>query len=107
MKPLRIRWSTPASLDLIEIVEFIRNDSPAAARELAREIDTAASALRRHSKAGTIVPELREQGISEYRQLSIPPYRVLYAARSNSVDIVAVVDGRRDLERALFERLMH
>jgi toxin ParE1/3/4 len=93
-------------LDLIESVEFIRNDSPAAARELAREIDRAASRLSRHPEAGKIVPELREQGISDYRQLSIPPYRVIYAARPNSVDIVAVFDGRRDLERALFERLI-
>jgi len=93
-------------LDLIEIVEFIRNDSPAAARELAREIDRATSRLSRHPEAGKIVLELREQGISDYRQLSIPPHRVIYAARPNSVDIVAVFDGRRDLEKALFERLM-
>lgn len=95
-----MRWSTSASKDLIEIVEFIGND------KLGREILNAASRLNRHPKAGTIVPELREQGMSDYRQVLVGPYRLIYAVRTNHIDIVAALDGRRDLQTALLQRLM-
>jgi plasmid stabilization system protein ParE len=106
LKRLRVRWSTSASLDLIEIVEFARNDRPLAARRLGREILLAASRLSRNPRQGKIVAELLEKGISDYRQILVAVYRMIYAIRTDSIDIAAVIDGRRDLQTALFQRLM-
>lgn len=106
MKRLRVRWLEPASLDLIEIVEFVRKGQPAAARRLALEFLRSAARLSKSPRAGRIVPELQAQGISDYRELLLPPYRVLYAARTYSIDILAVMDGRRDFELTLFQRLL-
>ena len=105
MKRRPVRWAEPASLDLIEILEFVQYDRPEAARKLGRAILQVASRLSRHPRRGRIVPELLEHGISDYRQVLVAQYRVIYTIR-NSVDIVAVVDGRRDLQAALFQRLI-
>jgi toxin ParE1/3/4 len=91
---------------VIGLVEFIRNDQPVAARKLGRKILKAAERLTKHPSAGRHVPELQAQGISDYHELTVPPYRVIYAIRPHGVDIVAVIDGRRDLQAALFDRLM-
>jgi toxin ParE1/3/4 len=106
LRRLRVRWLEPASLDLIELVEFVNKDRPTAARKLGREILRAAARLSEHPRSGRIVPELQEQGIADYRQVLISSYRLIYAVRAQSIDILAVIDGRRDLEAGLFQRLM-
>ena len=106
MKRLHVRWLEPASIDLIEVVEFVRKDRPAAARKLGRELLRAASRLSRHPQIGKIVPELQERGMSDYRQVLISSYRLIYAIRGQSIEVFAVIDGRRDLEAALFQRLV-
>lgn len=106
LKRLLVRWSEPASNDLIEIVEFIEHDRPEAVRKLGRRLWLEGSRLNRNPRRGRIVPELVEQGISDYRQIPVATYRVIYAVRAVSIDIVAVIDGRRDLQDALFRRLI-
>lgn len=105
MKRRRVRWSEPASLDLIEVIEFVQRDRTSAARKLAQDLLAAASRLRLQPLTGKVVPELLEQGISDYRQLLVGPYRLIYTVRE-SIDIVAVMDSRRDLQTALFQRLL-
>ena len=106
MKRPPVRWSTSASLDLIENIEFTRNDRPLAARRLGREILLAAKRLSHNPRQGKILLELLEKGISDYRQILVAAYRVVYAVRTDSIDIAAVIDGRRDLQTALFQRLI-
>lgn len=52
------------------------------------------------------MPELLEQGISDDRQIVVAVYRVIYAVRASSIDVIAVIDGRRDLQDAMFRRLI-
>jgi toxin ParE1/3/4 len=106
LKKLRVRWLEPASLDLIGIIEFIQLDRPAVAREVGRSILAAAMHLRDSPRRGKVVPELLDMGISDYRQILVPPYRVICAVRADSLDIEAVIDSRRDLQTWLFERLI-
>jgi toxin ParE1/3/4 len=106
LKRLPVRWSRSASLDLIEIIEYIQLDRPAAAREIGRSIRAPALHLRDNPRRGKVVPEFLEQGVADYRQILIPPYRLIYAIRADSLDIVAVIDSRRDLQAALFQRLV-
>ena len=106
MKRLRVRWSRSASLDLIEIIEYIQLDRPVAAREIGRAIRAAALHLKDNPRRGKVVPELLERGVTDYRQIVIAPYRLIYAVRPDSLDIEAVIDGRRDIQTWLFERLI-
>ena len=106
MKRLPVRWAQAASLDLIEIVEFIGEDRPEAARKLGSGLLREASRLRSNPRQGKVVPELLEKGIADYRQLVVSTYRVIYAIRTEFIDIVSVIDGRRDIPAALLQRLM-
>jgi toxin ParE1/3/4 len=60
---------------------------------------------------GPIPPELDALGIDIYRQLSLPPYRVIYllgesAAGFKRVTVMIVADSRRDFRTLLEERLL-
>jgi toxin ParE1/3/4 len=96
----------PASLDLIEIIEFVSRDRPAAARTLGREILQAGKRLGRNPRRGRLVPELQDQGISECRQIFVGVYRLIYDIQPESIDILALLDGRRDARTILFQRLI-
>ena len=45
-------------------------------------------------------------GITALRQLYFKPYKVIYQVQGNKVYIMAVIDGRRDLEELLIEKLL-
>ena len=96
----------PASLDLIEIIEYISRDRPTAARKLGREVLVAGKRLSRYPRRGTRVPELQDQGISEHRQIFVGLYRVIYDIQPESIDILAVLDDRRDAQTVLLQRLL-
>ncbi len=106
MKKRAIHWQEPASLDLVEIIEFVWRDRPSAARKLGREILTVAKRLSSQPRRGKPVPELQGHGVSEYRQIYVGPYRVIYSVSSETIDILAVMDGRRSVQTLLFDRLL-
>jgi toxin ParE1/3/4 len=106
LKRLPVRWAQAASLDVIEIVEFIKQDRPDAARKLGHSFPTGASRLRRNPRQGKVVPELLDKGVADYRQVVVSAYRLIYAIRTEFIDVVAVIDGRRDIQAAIFQRLM-
>jgi toxin ParE1/3/4 len=106
LKRLPVRWTAPASGDLIEILEFIGADRPAAARDLGREILRQSKTLAQSSLRGRIVPELSQQGITDCREILVSRYRIIYRVHSEAVRIAAVIDTARDLGEALLRRLL-
>jgi plasmid stabilization system protein ParE len=66
-----VHWLEPASLDRIEIVEFVSPDCPVGARQLGRTILRADKQLSRQPRRGTVVPQLQEQGISAIRRIFV------------------------------------
>ncbi|OYW50678.1 MAG: hypothetical protein B7Z34_04470 [Novosphingobium sp. 12-62-10] len=55
---------------------------------------------------GPVPPELDVLGIREYRQLSLPPWRVIYRAGERDMTVMIVADARRDFRTLLEERLI-
>lgn len=55
---------------------------------------------------GPIPPELLAIGIADWRQLSLPPYRIIYTVAADVVTIAVVADGRRDFASLLERRLL-
>ena len=100
-----VRWSDGAFGDLQAIVEFIAIDRPVAAKETLRKIRDKSESLRFAAEKGRIVPELERQGIREYRELVISVWRVVYRITPGSVDVLLVVDSRRNVEDVLLMRL--
>ena len=98
-------WSNIAETDLKNIVEYIADDSPSNALKIFRRIKQKASSLYTYPERGRIVPELRDQGILQYREIVISPWRILYRISEKSVFVSSVLDSRRNIEDILLKRL--
>ena len=51
-------------------------------------------------------PELGALGMADWRQLSVPPYRIIYAVEGDRLTIAVVAHSRRDLSALLERRLL-
>jgi hypothetical protein len=55
---------------------------------------------------GRMVPELKDQGIAEYHELIVSPWRIIYKIEKKQVLVFSVLDGRRKVEDILLQRLI-
>jgi len=101
----RVVWTEAATHDLVAIVSFITRKTPANARRLLLRLRSRADSLERSPQRGRVVPELASSGSRAWRELIVKPYRIVYRIRDDAVLVGAVIDGRRDLEELLLERL--
>jgi toxin ParE1/3/4 len=101
----RVVWSNVAENDLRNIIEYIADESPSNAFDVFKSIKKRASLLYTLPERGRIVPELRDQGILQYREIIIPPWRILYRISKRHVYVLSVLDSRRNIEDILLRRL--
>lgn len=104
-KKYEVIWSNIAEKDLIDVVEYISADSPTTALKSFKNVKQKASKLYSFPERGRVVPELRDQGIVQYRELIISPWRVIYRISEKSVYVLSVLDVRQNIEDILFRRL--
>jgi toxin ParE1/3/4 len=102
----RVIWTESAVRDLEEIAAYFRHDSPSAARAFRDRIVNAGTSLQSLPERGRVVPELRDVGITAWRELILQPYRLLYQLKGTTVVVYVVIDSRRDVANLLFERLI-
>ncbi|WP_407458227.1 type II toxin-antitoxin system RelE/ParE family toxin [Fibrobacter sp.] len=105
-KKFQVVWSESAALDLKSIVLFIAQNSMQNAREAFAKIKKECLLLEKFPDLGKIPAELEDLQIGGYRELTINPWRVFYRKQAEQIVVLAVVDSRRDLEDALWNRLM-
>lgn len=55
---------------------------------------------------GRAIPELEGLNISIYREIFENPWRILFRTDGAKVCVLAVFDGRRDLEEVIIKRLL-
>ena len=101
-----IIWAVAAENDLKEIIEYIATDSPVNALKILKRIKQKASSLYTLPERGRIVPELKDQGILLYRELIIPPWRIIYRISEMKVYVLSVLDARQNVEDMLLKRLI-
>ena len=77
-------WTNVAKQDLAEIIQYIKN-SPGAATTCLKTIKTKVADLNAFPQRGRIVPELQAQGLVQYHELIISPWRVIYRYSEHSV----------------------
>lgn len=104
--PFQVHWAEEAVQDLEEIVSYVAAGSPVNARNLLAKLWRRAESLDTSPMRGRVVPELARFGIRSWRELVVKPYRILYRVAEKEVYVLAVFDGRRDLEDVLLERLV-
>ena len=95
-------WSPQAREDLLDIYVYIGLDNPTAAEKLYTAIEVTAGHLAELPRLGTRRPEISATA----RVLIEGTYLILYETHPDTdegqverVEIVRVVDGRRDLTR--------
>lgn len=101
-----VRWADSARTDLLGIIGYLATADAAAADRLLGSLEKKAASLERFPVRGRLVPELVRFQVRLYRELQAPPYRLIYRVREHSVLVLAVLDGRRDLEDLLLDRLL-
>jgi plasmid stabilization system protein ParE len=90
----RLSWSPAARLDLRELLAYIAEDDPGAARSFARSVFRAIERLTDFPESGRVVPEFNE---STLREVIRKPCRIVYRIRSErqQVEIVRVWHAAR------------
>lgn len=106
LKAFSVTWTPTAAQDLRSIITNIAKDSPPAASSILAEIEEHASQLRSLPKRGRIVPELEAQDIRSYRELILPPWRIIFRLEARVVWVLAILDARRNLEDLLLDRFI-
>jgi len=101
----KVVWSESAYRDLANIIQYIAEVSPANAKKILSKIKNTVSDLYHSPQRGRFIPELQDQGVLLYRELVIPPWRVMYRVSENTVLVVSVIDSRQNVEDILFKKL--
>jgi plasmid stabilization system protein ParE len=102
----QVIWTHVAEIDLKVIVEYIALHRPQAALKTLKKIKDKASDLYVFPERGRIVPELQSQGILQYRELVISPWRLIYRILGRTVIIFSVIDSRQNVEDILLKRMI-
>ena len=99
-------WAPAARDDLDDVVRRIEDESPSQAARILHLIRARAQALELFPSRCRVVPEVKEWGVTSYRELIVSPWRIVFRIEAGTIWVVAVVDGRRDMEEVLLQRLI-
>ena len=91
--------------DFNEIIEYYSSYSQDYVETTISEFEEKVMSLHQHPKSGRIIPELERQGITQYRELIQGYYRIVYKISKDKVVILTVIDGRRNFEEIIIEKL--
>lgn len=80
--------------------------SPDDADALLDRVLEAVARLERYPLRGSVPRELEALGIAEFRQLLLAPYRLIYRVVGETVFVLIIADGRRDMQTLLERRLL-
>ena len=107
MKKHNVQLDSDAEEDLFEIYRYVAlNDSIEQADRLFEALKRACYSLRTLPLRGHIPPEMQDIGVSQFREIRFKPYRIFSSIDRRTVTIHCVLDGRRDMQTLLQERLL-
>lgn len=102
-----VLMTSDAQADLEDILSYIEiHDSREKADYVYSQIKKKIFALQSFPNRGRVVPELKEIGVHEFREIFFKPYRIIYFAQVRKVLVIAIFDGRRDLDDVLRRRFL-
>jgi len=102
-----VRIDNVAIGDLYAIYRYVANyDSHGKADYPLDNIQKAMLSLETMPARGNHPPEMQRWGIFDFREIFFKPYRIIYEIRGKAVFIHAILDGRRNCEDLLQQRLL-
>ena len=97
---MRVRWTDNALRHLLDIYEYISQNSPFYAQRMVDRLTKRSEQIADFPMSGRNVPEYFAEDI---RELIEKPYRIIYQIKPDQIDVLAVVHGARllslDIER--------
>jgi len=107
MKKYKVLIDPQAKEDLKEIFFYVlSNDNLSSANKLLDALEKTCYKLETYPERGHIPQELRLTGINRYLEIHYKPYRIIYEISKNFIYIHCVLDGRRNIQEILAERLL-
>ncbi len=104
---LEIVLSEPALADLLDINDYYLVEvSDHVAGKIIDSLEAAVNNLAEFPDRGSIPKELLSLGIRQYRQVIEKPYRIIYETFADKVVVHAILDGRRDMQTLLMQRIL-
>ena len=90
-----------------EICNYIeRQDLPARANDVLDRIEEAFQGLSERPQRGRYPRELLDMGIRDCREVFFKPYGIVYRVIEEAVYVLAIANGRRDMQSLLLRRLL-
>jgi len=103
----KVNIASSAEEDLFEIYQYVFfNDSEEKAEKLYSKLHEKCSSFQEYPYRGHVPSELRLLGINDFREINFKPYRIIYQIIEKVVFIHCILDGRRDMQKLLQERLI-
>lgn len=103
----RVNLVSSAEEDLFEIYKYVFfNDAEEKAEKLYSKLFEKCLSLQKFPNRGHVPPELAHIGIDDFLEITYKPYRIIYRIMESEVFIHCILDGRRDMQKLLQERLM-
>ena len=102
-----IIWSKDAGDEFFEIISFIKyNTGKMTAENIYEKINNEVIKVLKNATGRRISPILKKFGINNIHQFNISPWAIFYKVENNRMEIVSIIDQRRNLEEILYEKIM-
>ncbi|MFQ5585174.1 MAG: type II toxin-antitoxin system RelE/ParE family toxin [Calditrichia bacterium] len=103
----KVQIISDAEDDLFDIFRYVaENDSLTRDEIPLDKLEEAILSLDELPHRGHIPAELKRVAVFDYLEIHYKPYRIIYQIISKRVYVHCVLDGRRDLEEILRNRLL-
>lgn len=103
----KVNFISDAEDDLLEIYKYVYvNDSVDDAEKLFSNLCKKCLTLEVFPDRGRIPPELKLLEIEDFLEIFYKPYRIIYQIIRDEVFIHCILDGRREIQKLLQERLL-
>ena len=96
-----VEWSEEARRDFLDVINFLRVESPSAAKRFLSLLDRGLRRIRRFPDSGRPIPEDATPPGEEptRREVLVMTWRVGYQLSSGRITVLYVIHGRRQFPR--------
>jgi toxin ParE1/3/4 len=102
-----IIWSKDAGDELFEIISFIKyNSGKITTKNIYEKINSEIKKVSKNASGRRIAPMLLNFGIKNIHQFNISPWTIFYKVEKNRMEIISIIDQRRNLEEILYKKIM-
>jgi toxin ParE1/3/4 len=103
----KINWSKDAGEEFIEIISWYKyNAGKNIAQKIYSKINAQIKKLKKMPGMGKPAQILKDIGVNDYRQIVQDNWIVYYKVEGQNVNILSIIDGRRNLEEILYKKFI-